>query len=86
MPAYRVAKPVRGVKYNGHAMAGEKDAWAQVGKVGSFGLTIGVAMLVCGALGRWLDARLGTTPVLTILLFLAGGGSALWYGIVAILR
>ncbi|MEK7767734.1 MAG: AtpZ/AtpI family protein [bacterium] len=67
-------------------MAGERDAWSQVGKLTSFGLTMGVAMLACGLTGRWLDGILGTTPVLTVLLFLAGGGSACWYGIVSILR
>ena len=67
-------------------MTNQRDAWGQVGKLTSFGLTMGVAMLVCGLLGRWLDQRLGTTPILTILLFLAGGGSACWYGIVTILR
>ena len=46
----------------------------------------GVAMLLCGAAGIWLDKRLGTTPILTILLFLAGGASAVWYGIVSILK
>ena len=62
------------------------NGWAQVGRVSGFGLTAGVAMLLCGLLGKWLDAWLGTSPILMIVLFLAGGGSALYYGILSVLK
>jgi len=65
---------------------GERDAWGKVGQITAFGLTAGVTMLVCGALGLFLDRRLGTTPFFTAILFLAGGGTALWYGIVRLLK
>ena len=46
----------------------------------------GIAMLLCGLLGKWLDQQLGTSPFLMIFLFLAGGGSALYYGILSVLK
>lgn len=67
-------------------MANDRDAWAKVGRVSGFGLTAGIAMLLCGLLGKWLDDMLGTSPFLMILLFLAGGGSALYYGILSVLK
>jgi F0F1-type ATP synthase assembly protein I len=68
------------------AMRGDREAWAKVGRVSGFGLTVGIATLLCGWLGMWLDARLGTTPLFTIVLFLGGGGSALYYGILSVLK
>lgn len=67
-------------------MPGERDAWARVGRVSGFGLTAGITMLLCGLLGKWLDTQLGTSPFLMIILFLAGGGSALYYGILSVLK
>jgi len=64
----------------------QRSAWEKVGRMSSFGLTAGVAMLLCGAFGAWLDKRLGTTPIFTVFLFLSGGASAVWYGIVSILK
>jgi hypothetical protein len=64
----------------------QRDPWDQVARMSSFGLTAGVAMLLCGAAGAWLDKRLGTTPIFTIFLFISGGASAVWYGIVSILK
>lgn len=64
----------------------DRSGWDQVARMSSFGLTAGVAMLLCGAFGAWLDKRLGTTPICTIFLFLSGGASAVWYGIVSILK
>lgn len=43
-------------------------------------------MLLCGGLGLWLDRFLGTTPVVTVFLFLAGGATAFWYGVSRILK
>jgi hypothetical protein len=63
-----------------------RDAWGRVGRISAFGLTAGITMLVCGWLGAALDRRLGTMPVFTTFLFLAGGASALWYGILKILK
>ncbi len=64
----------------------DRNAWGKVAQITGFGLTAGVAMLVCGWLGLHADRFLGTTPFLTILLFLGSGGCALWYGIVNILK
>ena len=67
-------------------MQGDRDAWAKVGQITAFGLTAGVSMLVCGWLGVQADRFLGTSPLLTVVFFLGSGGSALWYGIVNILK
>ncbi len=67
-------------------MQGDRDAWAKVGRVSGFGLTMGITMLLCGLLGKWLDGLLGTSPIFTIMLFLAGGGGALYYGILSVLK
>ncbi len=67
-------------------MDSEREAWKKFTLISAFGLTIGVTMLVCGGLGVWLDGRLGTSPIFTSVLFLAGGASALWYGIVKFLK
>ena len=67
-------------------MNGDRDAWGKVGQISAFGLTTGVAMFVCGWLGLAIDRWIGTTPVFAVVLFLAGGASALWYGILKILR
>ena len=67
-------------------MSGDRKAWDQVGRTGAFGLTVGVSMLVCGWLGSLADRALDTSPVFTALLFLAGGGTALWYGVVHMLK
>ena len=62
------------------------DAWGRVGRISAFGLTAGITMLACGWLGLSIDRKLGTMPGFTAFLFLAGGASALWYGIVKILK
>jgi uncharacterized membrane protein YccC len=67
-------------------MDDDRQAWARVGRVTGFGLTAAIAMLCCGALGLWLDRKLGTTPVFTSILFLSGGGCAVWYGILNLLK
>jgi len=67
-------------------MQGDREAWGKVAQITGFGLTAGVAMLVGGWLGVQADRALGTSPLLTIVLFLGSGGSALWYGIVNILK
>jgi F0F1-type ATP synthase assembly protein I len=67
-------------------MTPEQDSWTKVGRVTAFGLTAGVSMLVCGWIGIRVDRLLGTTPLLTVVFFLGSGGSALWYGIVNILK
>lgn len=67
-------------------MQGRNEVWLKVGRVTSFGLTMGAAMFVCGGIGVAADRQLNTTPVLTVILFLSGGACAFWYGIVKILR
>lgn len=72
----------------GHAvgMTGKREAWGKAGRVSAFGLTAGTSMLVFGAAGVWIDRRLDTAPIFTVLLFLSGGASAFWYGIVRFLK
>lgn len=68
------------------AMQLDRKMLEQAGRVSGLGLTAGLTMLACGAAGLWLDRHLGTMPWLTIILFLAGGFGALWYGMVAFLK
>ena len=42
------------------------------------GLQFLVVILLCLFAGRWLDARLGTTPILTVLGVLLGAGVSMW--------
>jgi len=67
-------------------MDDNRNAWGKVGQVSGFGLTAAIAMLACGWLGLQLDRWLGTTPVFMSILFLAGGGCAVWYGILNLLK
>ncbi|MEK7474579.1 MAG: AtpZ/AtpI family protein [Candidatus Coatesbacteria bacterium] len=67
-------------------MVQDRNAWTQTGRIGSFGLVMGIAMLVCGGVGVFVDRVLGTAPVMTAILFLGGGAAAFWYGIVNILK
>jgi len=68
------------------AMDQNGDAWGRVGRISAFGLTAGITMLAAGWLGVTLDKKLGTMPVFTTFLFLSGGATSLWYGIVKILK
>ena len=67
-------------------MQGERDAWGKAARISGFGLTAGVTMLACFGLGIWIDRHLGTTPLFAIGLFLAGGATSVWYGIVNLLQ
>jgi hypothetical protein len=64
----------------------EREILGKLGRFAGFGLTMGVTMLLCGALGVFLDRHIGTTPVITVILFLGGGASAFWYGMVNFLK
>lgn len=64
----------------------QRDAWAKFGQISALGLTAGVFMLGCGWVGILLDRRLGTSPLLASVLFLAGGAVSLWYGILRLLK
>jgi len=86
LPSCPGLRPFRRFAYHLLIVNGERDAWGKVGRITGFGLTAGIAMLLCGALGLFIDRRLGTTPVFTAVLFLAGGGTALWYGMVRLLK
>ena len=57
-----------------------------LGRVTGFGLTMVVSMMAFGAAGLWLDGKLHTTPVFTVILFLLGGAGALAYGIISFLK
>jgi len=64
----------------------DRDALQGIGKVTSFGLTIAVSMFVFGMAGIWVDKHLHTMPVFTVILFLAGGGVSMAYGIIRFLK
>lgn len=42
------------------------------------GIQFLIAILLCLFAGRWLDARLGTSPLITVLGALLGAGVSMW--------
>jgi F0F1-type ATP synthase assembly protein I len=58
-----------------------KQDWKGLGSYGTVGLEVVLSMLFGLFIGRWLDAKLGTEPVLTVLWFffgIAAGGRSIW--------
>lgn len=53
-----------------------KQDWKAVGSYGTVGLEVVLCMLVGLFIGRWLDAKLGTDPFLSVLWFFFGLGAA----------
>ncbi len=64
----------------------DREAMRGVGKVTGFGLTLGLSMLLFGAAGIWIDRHLGTTPIITVIMFLLGGAGGMAYGIITFLK
>ncbi|WP_437588765.1 AtpZ/AtpI family protein [Sorangium sp. So ce1000] len=53
-----------------------KQDWKAVGSYGTVGLEMVLSILVGLFIGRWLDAKLGTDPYLSVLWFFFGVGAA----------
>jgi F0F1-type ATP synthase assembly protein I len=49
--------------------------WAYLALFGEMGFALLVATLIGALAGHWVDERLGTNPILTIVGFLAGAGA-----------
>lgn len=55
------------------------EARAALGFYATTGLTFGVVLVVSTALGYWLDTRLGTVPLLTLVGAAIGGIAGFWH-------
>jgi F0F1-type ATP synthase assembly protein I len=58
-----------------------KQEWKAVGSFGTIGLEIVLSILLGLFIGRWLDGKLGTAPLMTVIWFffgLAAAGRSLW--------
>ncbi|AUX47910.1 hypothetical protein SOCE26_094360 [Sorangium cellulosum] len=53
-----------------------KQEWKAVGSYGTVGLEVVLSILIGLFVGRWLDAKLGTDPYLSVLWFFFGLGAA----------
>ena len=59
--------------------AGESPTvWTAVGQHAGYGLTIAASLGLFMGLGWWVDGRLGTTPLLTVLGALVGAGGGFY--------
>lgn len=56
----------------------DNDLLTTLGVYGAIGFQLAIAVVVGVMLGRWLDARWGTTPWLTIAGMLLGSGAGFW--------
>jgi hypothetical protein len=64
------------MKPDGGKVGNDRSALSEMARYSGHGLTLALAMGLFLALGWWLDGRLGTTPVLTIVGALVGAGAA----------
>ncbi|WP_437966707.1 AtpZ/AtpI family protein [Sorangium sp. So ce260] len=53
-----------------------KQDWKAVGSFGTVGLEVVLCIMLGLFIGRWLDAKLGTDPFLSVLWFFFGLGAA----------
>ncbi|WP_437621486.1 AtpZ/AtpI family protein [Sorangium sp. So ce1151] len=53
-----------------------KQEWKAVGSYGTIGLEVVLSILVGLFIGRWLDGKLGTEPLMSVLWFFFGLGAA----------
>jgi hypothetical protein len=53
-----------------------KQDWKAVGSYGTVGLEMVLSILLGLFIGRWLDGKLGTEPVMSVLWFFFGLGAA----------
>ena len=56
----------------------QADLWAQVGFYSSLGFIIPVAVVLSYALGWLVDEKLGTSPVLAIIMAFVGLAGGIW--------
>jgi ATP synthase protein I len=56
----------------------DNDLWATLGIYGAIGFQLAISVVLGVLAGRWLDARWGTTPWLTITGMLLGSGAGFW--------
>lgn len=54
------------------------NVWNAVGQHAGYGLTIAASLGFFLAVGWWVDSRLGTTPLLTVLGALGGAGAGFY--------
>lgn len=59
--------------------AGQEPALVALARYSGHGLTLAMAMGLFMLAGWWVDGRLGTTPVLTILGALVGAGAGFYH-------
>jgi F0F1-type ATP synthase assembly protein I len=62
-----------------HRRSPQQDAAAQASKYVGVGLTWALSTLLFLWLGTWLDARLHTTPWLTLVGTFVGAAAGFWY-------
>ncbi|WP_438025070.1 AtpZ/AtpI family protein [Sorangium sp. So ce233] len=53
-----------------------KQDWKAVGSYGTIGLEVVLSILLGLFIGRWLDGKLGTDPLMSVLWFFFGLGAA----------
>ncbi|WP_437732900.1 AtpZ/AtpI family protein [Sorangium sp. So ce1335] len=53
-----------------------KQDWKAVGSYGTIGLEVVLSVLLGLFIGRWLDGKLGTDPLMSVLWFFFGLGAA----------
>ncbi|NLN76715.1 MAG: AtpZ/AtpI family protein [Armatimonadetes bacterium] len=63
-----------------------KNPWVQTGEILSIGLLILVSTLIGLAVGRWLDVKLGTYPLLAFVFTLLGVAAGLYETIRILVR
>ena len=56
----------------------EPSAWKEVGHAGTLGIELGLSVFLLAGFGYWLDGRLGTSPILTIIGGILGMAAGLW--------
>lgn len=56
----------------------DNDLLVSLGIYGAIGFQLAIAVVVGVMAGRWLDARWGTTPWMTIAGMLLGSGAGFW--------
>lgn len=56
----------------------DKDFLVTLGVYGAIGFQLAISVVVGVMVGRWLDARWGLTPWLTIVGMLLGSGAGFW--------
>lgn len=56
----------------------QSEMWAQVGFYAGLGIIIPAAVIIAYVTGWWLDQKLGTSPVLAIVMAFVGLAGGIW--------